>query len=105
VLISFVVSIIPTIFSVVYIRPTISFVIYVVPPASVVLTLIFVKEMRGERSLIPHVSHLFLGDVPSVIISGPVAWAGLLLFLATGVTDFFFIPAMVVYRPCHVNIE
>src|SRR4051812_36083750 len=104
-LVSFIGSIIPTIFSIVRIRPAMSLVIYVVPPASVVLPLIFVKEMRGERSLIPHVSHLFLGEVPSVIISGPVARSGLLLFLATGVTDFFSIPAMVVYRPCHVNIE
>jgi hypothetical protein len=67
--------------------------------------LIFIQEMRGERSLIPHVSHLFLGDVPPVIISGPVAWAGLLFFLAMGGTDFFFIPAMAVCRPCHVNLE
>src|SRR4051812_47843032 len=104
-LVSFIGSIIPPIFSVVRIRPSMSLVLYVVPPASVVLPLIFVKEMRGQRSLIPHASHLFLGEVPSVIISGPVAWAGLLLFFATVVTDFFFIPTMVVYGPCHVNIE
>jgi hypothetical protein len=67
--------------------------------------LILIQEMRGERSLVPHVSHLFLGEVPSVIISGPVAWIGLLLILATGVTDVFFILAMAVYRPCHVNLE
>src|SRR4051812_35444785 len=103
-LVSFIGSIIPPIFSVVRIRPSMSLVLYVMLPASVVLPLIFVKEMRRERSLIPHVSHLFLGEVPSVIISGPVAWAGLLLF-ATAVTAFSFVPAMVVYRPCHVDIE
>ena len=92
-------------FSVVSIKLTISFVISVVPPASVVLTLIFVKEMRGEWSLIPHVLHLFLSDVASVIISGPIAWAGLLLFLATGATDSLLVSVMVVHMPCHANIE
>jgi hypothetical protein len=61
--------------------------------------------MFGEWSLVPHVSHLFLCDVPSVIISGAVAWAGFLFFLAMGATALFFIPSMVVYRPCHVNVE
>jgi hypothetical protein len=100
----FAISIIPTMFSVVSIKLTISFVISDVPPASVVLMLVFVKEMRGEWSLIPHASHLFLRDVASVIISRPVAWVGL-LFLATGVTDSFLVSVMVVHRPCHVNIE
>jgi hypothetical protein len=71
----------------------------------IILTLILVKEMRGVWLLISHASHLFLGYIPPVIIMGPVAWTGLLLFFATGVDAFLFILAMVVYRPCHVNIE
>jgi hypothetical protein len=104
-LIPFVVSAIPTIFFIVYVRLTVPLVVYIVPPASIVLMLIFVKEMCGKWSLISHISHLFLGDVPSITVSGPVAWAGLFLFLTAGLTAFFLIPAMVVYRPCHVNTE
>jgi hypothetical protein len=104
-LISFVITIISTILPVVCIRPTISLIIHVISPTSVILMLIFVKEMRGEWSLIPHASHFFLGQVPSVIILGPVAWIGLLFILATGVTAFCFILSMAVHQPGHVDIK
>src|SRR3954471_4409407 len=87
------------------IRPAVSLVLNVAPPASVVLPLVLIKEMRRERSLVPHVPHLFPGEVPSIIISGPIAWAGLLFFFAMVVTALSLVPAMVVCRPCHVDIE
>src|SRR3954469_23265160 len=51
------------------------------------------------------ISYLFLGEVPSVLITGPIAWAGLLFFFAMVVTALSLVPAMVVCRPCHVDIE
>jgi hypothetical protein len=87
------------------IRPAVSFVLDVVPPTSIVLPLIFVQEMRRERPLVPHTPLLFPGEVPSIIISGPIAWAGLLFFFATAVTAFSFVPVMVVFRSCHVDLE
>src|SRR4051812_30248178 len=104
-LVSFIVSSIAPIFSVVSVRPVIFLVLDVVPPASVILRLILVQEMRRERSLIPHASYLFLGEVSSVLISGPIAWAGLLFFFAMVVNALALVPAMVVCRPCHVDIE
>ena len=68
--------------------------VYIVPLTLVVLTFLLVKKMRGKWSLIPHVSHLFLSNVLSFIISGPAPWTGLLFLLAA-----------VVCRPCHVNIK
>ena len=97
-LIYFVVSIIPTIFPVIHTRPTISFVVVVVSPALVVLTLIFVEEVLGERSLVLQIPHLLLYDVALVIMLGPVAWDGLLLFLATRATAFVFVLTRVVHR-------
>src|SRR3954462_734380 len=94
-----------TVSPIVCVSPTISFIISVVLPTSVILTLILVKEMRGVWLLISHASHLFLGYIASVIITGPVAWTGLLLFFAPGVTAFLLILAMMVHRPCHVNTE
>jgi hypothetical protein len=87
------------------IRPTISLIIYVVAPTSVVPLLIFVEEMLGKWMLIPHASHFLLCQVPSVIISGPVARIGLLFILATGVAAFCFIFAMAACKPCHVDTK
>jgi len=104
-LIPFLVSIISTILLVICIRPTISLIIYVVAPTSVILLLIFVKEMCGEWSLIPHASHFFLCQVPSIIMLGPVAWIGLLFIFATGATALWLILAMAICKPCHVDIK
>src|SRR3954465_7070845 len=104
-LVSFIGSSVAMISPVAGIRPAVSPVLDVAPLASVVLPLILIKEMRRERSLVPHVPYLFPGEVPSIIISGPIAWAGLLFFSATAVTAFSFVPVMVVCRPCHVDIE
>ena len=98
-------SIMPTIPPVLCIRPTISLIIHVVAPTSVVLLLIFVKEMRGEWTLIPHASHFLLGQVPSIVILGPVAWIGLLFILATGVAALCFIFAIAAHKPCHVDTK
>src|SRR3954470_12426514 len=81
-LVSFIGSSVAMISPVAGIRPAISFVLDVVPPTSIVLPLIFVQEMRGERPLVPHAPHLFPGEVPSIIISEPIAWVGFLFFFA-----------------------
>jgi hypothetical protein len=95
----------PTVSPIVCVSQNVSFIISVVLPTSVILTLILVKEMRGVWFLISHASHLFLGYIPPVITTGPVAWTGLLFSFATGMTAFLFILAVVVHRPSHVNIE
>src|SRR4051812_307506 len=87
------------------VRPAVSRVLDVVSPTSIVLPLIFVQEMRRERPLVPHAPHLFPGEVPSIIISEPIAWVGFPLFFAATVTAFSFVPVMVVYRSSHVNLE
>jgi hypothetical protein len=104
-LISFIVPIMPTIFPGVPASPTISFVVVVVSPALVVLTLIFVEEMIRERSLISHILHFSLCDVALAIVSGPVAWNGLLLVLATRAGALVSALTRVVHRPDHVNAE
>ena len=83
----------------------ISFIISIVPATSVILMLILVKEMCGVWLLISHASHLLLGQIPPVIITGPVTWTGLLSFFAPRATVFLLICAMVVHRSCHINIE
>src|SRR3954466_4065519 len=102
---SFLIPIVLTVSPIVCVNPTISFIISIVLPTSVILTLILVKEMRGVWLLIPHASHLFFSYIPPVIVTGPVAWTGLLLFCALGVTTVFLVSAVMVHRPCHVNIE
>src|SRR3954462_7971196 len=94
-----------TVSPIVCVSPTISFIVSIILPTSVTLTLILVKEMRGVWLLIPYASHLFLGYIPPVIVTGPVAWTGLLLFFALGVTTVFLVSAVMVHRPCHVNVE
>jgi hypothetical protein len=100
-----VIPFVSTVFPVVCIRPTISIIVYVVAPTSVILLLIFVEEVHGKWPLIPHASHLFLSQVPSVIMLGPVAWIGLLFIFATGVTALWLILAMAICKPCHVDIK
>ena len=95
----------PTVPPVLCIRPTNYLIIYVVAPTSVVLLLIFVEEMLGEWTLIPHASPFLLCQVPSVIILGPVARNGPLFILATGVAAFCFIFAMAACKPCHVDTK
>jgi hypothetical protein len=48
--------------------------------------------MRGERPLIPHMSHLFFGDVLPFTFSGLIAGTGPLL-------------ATVSRWSCHINVE
>jgi hypothetical protein len=47
-----------------------------------ILVFIFLEQMRRERLLILHVSHLFLGDVLLFAFSGPIAGTGPLLLIA-----------------------
>jgi hypothetical protein len=112
----FLISVKPTVLPVIHVRPAIFFIICVVLPTLIVLTLILVEKVRGEWFLIPHASYLLLSDVPFIDITWPVAWIGLLLFLAagvvgfslilaTGVVSFFLVLATVVRRTCHVNFE
>jgi hypothetical protein len=49
--------------------------------------------MRGERPLIPHVSHLFFGDVLLFAFLGPIAGTGPLLLIAAS------------RATCHVDVE
>ena len=72
ILISFVVVIIPTVFSAISTKTTIILIVAVKPSASIVLTLILVQEMLREGFTIPHVFHLLLSDVTPVSILGPV---------------------------------
>src|SRR4051812_20238236 len=102
---SFIIPIMLTVSPIVCVSPTISFIISIVLPMPVTLTLILVKEMRGVWLLIPHASHLFLDYIPPVIVTGPVAWTGLLLLFALGVTTVFLVSVVMVHRPCHVNIK
>src|SRR3954467_14885835 len=87
------------------VSPAVSCVLDVVLPTSIVLPLVFVQEVRGERPLVPHAPHLFPGEVPSIIISEPIAWVGFFLSFAPTVTAFSFVPVMVVSRSCHVDLE
>jgi hypothetical protein len=48
-----------------------------------ILVFIFLKQMHGERPLIPHVSHLFFGDVLLFTFLRPIAGTGPLLLVAT----------------------
>jgi hypothetical protein len=58
-----------------------------------ILAFIFLEQIRGERPLIPHVSHQFFGDVLLFAFSGPIMGTGpLLLIVASQWT-------------CHVDIE
>src|SRR3954465_4459589 len=104
-LVSFIGSSVAMISPVAGVRPAVSRVLGIVSPTSIVLPLIFVQEMRRERPLVPHAPHLFPGEVPSIIISEPIAWVGFFFFFAPTVTAFSFIPIMVVLRPCHVDLE
>jgi hypothetical protein len=47
-----------------------------------ILVFIFLEQMRGERPLIPHVSHLFFSDVLLFTFSGPIMGIGPLLLVA-----------------------
>jgi hypothetical protein len=46
-----------------------------------ILVFIFLEQMRGERPLIPHVSHLFFGDILLFAFLGPIAGTGPLLLV------------------------
>jgi hypothetical protein len=46
-----------------------------------ILVFIFLEQMRGERPLILHVSHLFFGDVPLFAFSEPIVGTGPLLLV------------------------
>jgi hypothetical protein len=58
------------------------FVFYFVLVMLPILVFIFLEQMRGERPLIPHVSHLFFGDVPRFAFPGPIVGTGPLLLIA-----------------------
>jgi hypothetical protein len=47
-----------------------------------ILVFIFLEQMCGERPLIPHVSHLFFGDVLLFAFLGPITGTGPLLLVA-----------------------
>jgi hypothetical protein len=49
--------------------------------------------MHGERPFIPHVSHLFFGDVLPFAFSGPIAGIGPLLLVTASRWS------------CHINVE
>jgi hypothetical protein len=49
--------------------------------------------MREERPLIPHVSHLFFGDVLPFTFPGPIVGIGPLLLIAASRWS------------CHINVE
>jgi hypothetical protein len=49
--------------------------------------------MREERSLIPHVSHLFFGDVLPFAFLGPIVGTGPLLLIAVSRWS------------CHINVK
>jgi hypothetical protein len=69
------------------------FVFWFILATLLIPVFIFLEQMRGERPLIPHVSHLFFGDVLLFAFSGPIARTGpLLLFTASWCT-------------CHVDVE
>jgi hypothetical protein len=57
------------------------------------LVFIFLEQMRRERPLIPHVSHLFFGDVLLFAFPGPI----------TGTSPLLLITAS--QWTCHVDIE
>jgi hypothetical protein len=58
-----------------------------------ILVFIFLEQMRGERPLIPHMSHMFFGDVLLFVFLGPIAGTGpLLLVVASQWT-------------CHVDVK
>jgi hypothetical protein len=46
-----------------------------------ILVFRFLEQMRGERPLIPHVSHLFFSDVLPFAFSGPITGTGPLLLV------------------------
>jgi hypothetical protein len=58
-----------------------------------ILVFIFLEEMRGERPLIPHVSHLFLSDVIPFAFSRPIMGTGPLLLVAAS------------QYSCHLNVK
>jgi hypothetical protein len=58
-----------------------------------ILVFIFLEQMRGERPLIPHVSHLFFGDELLFAFSRPIAGIGLLLLVVAS------------WWTCHVDLE
>jgi hypothetical protein len=58
-----------------------------------ILVFIFLKQMRGERPLIPHVSHLFFGDVLLFAFLGLIMGIGPLLIITAS------------QWTCHVDIE
>jgi hypothetical protein len=47
-----------------------------------ILVFIFLEQMRRERSLIPHVSHLLFSDVLLFTFLGSIAGTGPLLLVA-----------------------
>jgi hypothetical protein len=58
-----------------------------------ILVFIFLEQMRGERPLIPHVSHLFFGDVLLFAFPRPITGTGPLLLIAAS------------QWTCHVDVE
>jgi hypothetical protein len=58
-----------------------------------ILVFIFLEQMHRERPLIPHVSHLFFGDVLLFAFSGPIVETGPLLLIAAS------------RWTCHVDVE
>jgi hypothetical protein len=46
-----------------------------------ILVFIFLEQMRGERPLIPHMSHLFFSDVLLFAFPGPIVGTGALLLV------------------------
>jgi hypothetical protein len=58
-----------------------------------ILVFIFLEQMRRERPLISHVSHLFFGDVLLFTFLRPIAGTGPLLLVAAS------------QWTCHVDVE
>jgi hypothetical protein len=58
-----------------------------------ILVFIFLEQMCGERPLIPHVSHLFFGDVLLFAFLGSIA----------GIVPLLLVAAL--QWTCHVDVE
>ncbi|KAK1605818.1 hypothetical protein QYE76_029491 [Lolium multiflorum] len=83
----------------------ISLIAFAVAAPSVVWLIIFAEEMLGQWAWMPYVSHLLLGQVPFIVVLGPVTWNGLVFLFATSVAALCFVRVMANHEPRHIGIE
>jgi hypothetical protein len=69
------------------------FIFWFIPATLLILVFIFLEQMRGERPLIPHVPHLFFGNVLLFSFPGPIVGTSPLLLIVAS------------WWTCHVDIE